>query len=134
MSIENEDFSDVEDFIEVEVHDYIVKKEILDWLHHVEQTYGRSFVCNIPSARRLKPQDLRRSRHYRFDVWGYRYLGASAFRAHPAVQLLLAYGNSDDTTFWTREESEAYAAVMWHIVVHGGKVCDTPLCSLNLIA
>ena len=62
---------------------------------------------------------------------GYRYLVAAVFRAHPAVQRLLAYENSDDTTYWTREDGEAYAELMQHIVVYGGQLCETPICSLS---
>jgi hypothetical protein len=131
MSIDDGDVSIIEEVIEVEVHCSYIKKEIVDWVNYVERVYGQSFVCPIPNARRFKPQDLRRAKHYRYDIWGYRYLVAAAFRAHPAVQRLLAYGNSDDTTYWTREDGEAYAALMRHVVVHGGKVCETPICSLN---
>jgi hypothetical protein len=131
MSIEGEDTSIVEEFVVVEVHCNYIKKKIIDWLKHVELVYGGSFVCPIPNAWRAKPQDLRRAKHYRFDVWGYRYLIAAAFRAHPAVQRFLAYGNSDDTTYWTREDGKAYAALMQHIVVHGGKICTMPTCCLH---
>jgi hypothetical protein len=60
---------------------------------------------------------------------GYRYLVAAAYRPHSAVQRLLAYENSDETTYWTREDGEAYAVLMRGVVVHGGKVCETPICS-----
>lgn len=99
MSIEGENISIVEEFVVVEVHCSYIKKEIIDWLKHVEIFYNGSFVCHIPNALRPKPQDLRRVKRYRFDVWDYRYLIAAAFRAHTAVQRLLAYRNSDDTTY-----------------------------------
>jgi hypothetical protein len=100
-------------------------------VNHVERVYGQFFVCPISNAKRFKPQDLRRGKHYRYDIWGYRYLVAAAFRAHPAVQRLLAYGNSDETTYWIRKDGEAYAALMRHVVAHGGKICETPICSLS---
>jgi hypothetical protein len=131
MSIEGENTSIVEEVIELKVHCSYIKKEIVDWVNHVERVYGQFFVYSILNARRFKPQDLRRAKHYRYDIWGYRYLVAAAFRTHPAVQRLLAYGNSDETTYWTREDGEAYAALMRHVVVHGGKVCETLICSLS---
>jgi hypothetical protein len=83
MSIDDGDISIVEEVIEVEVHCSYIKKDIVDWVNHVERVYGQSFVCPIPNARQFKPQDLRRAKHYRYDIWGYRYLVAAAFRAHP---------------------------------------------------
>ena len=94
-------------------------------------SYSGSFVCTIPNAWRAKPQDLRRAKHYRFDVWGYQFLIAAAFRANSAVQRLLTYGNSDDTTYWTREDGETYATWIRHIVVHGVKVYTTFTCCLH---
>ena len=95
-------------------------------MNYVERVYGQSFVCPISNARRFKPQDLRRAKHYRYNIWGYRYIVAAAFRAHPAVQRLLTYGNSNDTTYCNREDGEAYAALMRDVVVHGSKVCELP--------
>ena len=131
MSLDDEDISIVEEVIEVEVHCSYIKKDIVDCVNHVERMYGQSFVCPIPNARQFKPQDFRKAKHYRYDIWGYRYLVAAAFRAHPAVQRLLAYENSDETTYWTREDGEAYAALMRRVVFHGGKICETLICSLS---
>jgi hypothetical protein len=47
------------------------------------------------------------------------------------VERILAYGNSDDTTYWTREDGEAYAALMRLIIIHRGKVCATRTCCLH---
>lgn len=59
MCIENEDFSDVEKFIDVKINDCFVYKKLLNWLHHVGLKYGHYFMYLISSAKRLKPQDLR---------------------------------------------------------------------------
>ena len=108
MSIDDEDISIVDEVMEVKIDCSYIKKEIVDWVNHVERAYGQSFVCPILNARQFKPQDHRRAKHYRYDIWGYRYLVAAAFRAHPAVQRLLAYRNSDETTYWTREDNILY--------------------------
>ena len=96
MSIDDGDVSIIEEVIEVEVHCSYIKKEIVDGVNYVERVYGQSFVCPIPNARRFKPQDLRREKHYRYDIWRYRYLVAAAFRAHSAVQRELGRYNMLD--------------------------------------
>ena len=73
MSIDDGNVSIIDEVIEVEVHCSYIKKEIINWVNYVERVYGQSFVCPIPNARRFKPQDLRRAKHYRYDIWGYPY-------------------------------------------------------------
>ena len=85
MSIDDEDVSITKEVIKIEVHCSYINKEIVDWVNYVERVYSQSFVCPIPNARRFKSQDLRRAKHYRYDIWGYYYLVAATFRAYPAV-------------------------------------------------
>ena len=51
MSIDDEDISIVDEVMEAEVDCSYIKKEIVDWVNHVERVYGQSFVCPIPNAR-----------------------------------------------------------------------------------